>query len=1024
MYEARSKRTLLAVVFAFLAFGLFVVSRIVCLPTLLAHGLVIPVCPDGQLRQTTQLSCSSLRRGQEGFVELHSYGHFVTEARPHDVRQEELGRLSAKLTLLDAKGTATPLPAIDGWERAGKGIRAKVKLPDLPDGDYKVRADVEASVATETVEAPLALYAPAKVHVLTDRPLYEAGNEVKFRALVVRARDLAPLDGRPGRFVVTAPDGEVLLEERAAAGPWGVVAGSFPLDEGAMTGDWRVRWESGEAREEITFRVEPFTLPRFRLEAATARPFYGRGDRPTITGRVVYASGAPVAGAQLTTQWSFSGAWPPPTAWRDEGVLPKATKTDGSGGFELLLPAIPADLQGQARITARLSAVDPAGDRVEGVAVVLLSEDAIAVDAVPELEGGLVEGFNNRLFLRVTTADGRVLPLADVTVKRAWDASDKGVAAKADADGVVAVQLDPGPAVNVVVPPPPPRLPPRPKIIQRSSTEELLFGEEASLGDQLALDRLLGPLEPCARFSSGTEDAQVGLRVGRDGRMQTVAVEPTPLARCFARALDGRQLPGGRDRLYRVSIIARSEHLAGLSASLDGLPSVDERVQAALNEALQDARPCVPETTEGGGWPEMIDVRTEEGREELRVSFLPNPDGVAVSEGVKACVRGKLAGLKRAPPAGDEERGRAGRFFGYATIEVDPADRLTASRPQATTFLGYELEILAKAQGEALGRTKIRLTPGAIPNIRLRASPVLAKGGETIEIELLRGPNFQGELPEKLWLRHEKYEGIEAKLDRESRKLRFPLPAKADGFWTIDWNGARAVVWVRPAAELSVEVATEHPRYAPGQTAKLLVRTAAGGQGTRAAVGLFGVDESLSQLAPLPGPGELSRLRPKIPLRAPGFPGLDGEALVLGRIRGANAAAATVLRLGALPTPAELDVYVSSTGQTRLDPIEELTDRYWLVLAELHAQVRVWEEQAPPAEKMHPPKMSELWSKALAACEARNERVTDAFGRRLTLSKLPPDLLAFVDPRAVVVKGTRLPEDTENWAAWVAKEKP
>ncbi len=1024
MFEARSKRTLLAVVGVFLAFGLFIVSRIVCLPTLFAHGLVIPVCPDGALRQTTQLSCGALRRGQSGWVELHTFAHFVAEPRPHDVRQEEVGRLSATLSLVDAKGTVTPLAAIDGWTTSGKGLRASVQLPDVPDGDYRLRAEVEGSIAKETAEAPLALYAPAKVHVLTDRPLYEAGNDVKFRALVVRARDLAPLDGRPGRFVVTSPEGEVLLEERAAAGPWGVVAGSFPLDEGAATGDWRVRWESGDAREEITFRVEPFTLPRFRLEAATARPFYGRGDRPTVTGRVLYASGAPVAGAELTAQWTFSGGWPPPTSWRDEGGLPKQAKTDASGGFELTLPTVPADLQGQARITARLSAVDPAGDRVEGAAVVLLSEDAIAVDAVPELEGGLVEGFNNRLFLRIATADGRTLPLADVTVRRAWDASDKGVVAKADADGVAVVQIDPGPAVNVVVPPPPPRLPPRPKIIQRGETSELFFGDEPSLGDQLALDRQLASLEPCARFAEGADAADVGLRIARDGRVLAVPAADDPLSRCFARTLDGRQLPAGRDRFYRVSLTARSEHLARLASSIEGIPEVDARVQRALTDALLDARPCVPETTEGGSWPELLDVRTEAGRDEIRVAFLPNPDGVPVAEAVKACVRGKLSGLRRPVAGPDEERAPAGRFVGYATISVDPAERLTASRPQATTFLGYELEILAKAQGEALGRTKLRLTPGAIPMIRLRASPVLAKGGETVEIEVLRGPNFNGELPEKLWLRHEKFESIEAKLDREARKVRFPLPAQADGFWTADWNGARAIIWVRPAAELSVELATERPRYAPGETAKLLVRTAAGGQGRKAAVGLFGVDESLGQLAPLPGPGELARLRPKIPLRAPGFPGLDGEALLLGRIRGANAAAATVLRLGALPTPAELDVYVSSTGQTRLDPIEELTDRYWVVLSELHALVRVWEEQAPAGEKMRPAKMAELWRDALAACEARNDRVTDAFGRRLTLSNLPADLLGFVDPRAVVVKGTRLPEDTENWAAWVAKEKP
>jgi len=68
--------------------------------------------------------------------------------------------------------------------------------------------------------------------------------------------------------------------------------------------------------------------------------------------------------------------------------------------------------------------------------------------------------------------------------------------------------------------------------------------------------------------------------------------------------------------------------------------------------------------------------------------------------------------------------------------------------------------------------------------------------------------------------------------------------------------------------------------------------------------------------------------------------------------------------------------------------------------------------------------MAGLWKQALIACGKRGEPVTDAYGRKLRLGRLPADLLALTDPRAVVVVGTRLPEDVENWAAWVAKEKP
>ncbi|HSS02369.1 MAG TPA: hypothetical protein VLM79_35160, partial [Kofleriaceae bacterium] len=277
-------------------------------------------------------------------------------------------------------------------------------------------------------------------------------------------------------------------------------------------------------------------------------------------------------------------------------------------------------------------------------------------------------------------------------------------------------------------------------------------------------------------------------------------------------------------------------------------------------------------------------------------------------------------------------------------------------------------------------------------------------------------------LPDKLALDCLKHHAEEA-LDRE-RRSTLALPAEVEGWCTVTGGGAAARVYVRPRAELSVSVTPRRDRYAPGERAELAIQTTIGGTGGKAAVGLFGVDDSLGQLVPLPGADALARLRPRVEVSSPAFGVLDGQALVLGRIRGANAAAATVLRVSSTPAPPELDAVVSGRAASAFDPIAELTDRFYLVLAELHAQTRAWEAKAPPAEKMAPETMAKLWRAALAACAARGQRVDDAYGRTMRLSRLPSDLLALTDPREVVVVATRLPEDVENWPAWVAKERP
>jgi hypothetical protein len=231
-------------------------------------------------------------------------------------------------------------------------------------------------------------------------------------------------------------------------------------------------------------------------------------------------------------------------------------------------------------------------------------------------------------------------------------------------------------------------------------------------------------------------------------------------------------------------------------------------------------------------------------------------------------------------------------------------------------------------------------------------------------------------------------------------------------------------LFVQPKAQLTVKVKPDKERYAPGALAHLDVETKVGTAGGPAGVGLFGVDNSLAQLVPLPGSDELSGLRPQVSGSA--FAGIDAQALTMGRVRGANAAAATLLKASFLHSAVAVETPVTVTGQTFFDPIEGLTDHFYTVLSELHRLTRDWEATAPADEKMSPQKMAQLWGKALDAVEAGKDKdaAHDAWGRRLRLHRLPNDLLTLTEPRQVVVVGTRLPEDVENWTAYVMKERP
>jgi hypothetical protein len=1024
--------------------SLAIISSQVCLSAWLFQGVRVDQCPDGRFRQTVGMQVDGLARERTGFVRLWALAHGVGEGDGGRL-QARLSPSEAQLVLLDSAGKETPLKPEKAWARDDQGeLSTELKLPALPDGDYRLRARITTRLGTDTVEAALPLYAPARVHVLTDRPLYEPGHRVQFRAVALRAKGLSPLDGRPGVWSVVDPEGEVVLEERAPAGPWGVVSGAFPLDRGAPTGTWTVRWVSGGTRGETSFRVEPFSLPRFRVEASSPQAFWRAGDSPVVEGQVLYSSGAPVAGAQVSIDWNHSGAWPPPTEWFGGGGLPVQAKSDGAGRFRVSLPRVPQDLRGQVTLYGSLTAVDPAGDAVRGSVSLLLSEDALAASAVTELESGLVENYSNRVYLRATTADGQALPGAELTVKRAWDPKDPGLKTVADEDGVAALQLDPGVAVNVVVPAMPVRRKPLPNPVELLSSSDLLSrDEEAGLEDQVAVEKWLPAFFPCTRFvtpNTGDSEQQLAVRVSASGAVEDVVGGSGRLAACLADAARTRTLPPGRERMLRLTLRLVDPQLPMLEIDLRSANDsvVDSRLYAVLEEAARDARPCLPaKLSQVSDVPATLRWRIRADRKDVEVGWVPatKQEGVPMLPStVLSCLQARFSRLElRAHASGDmeaseEEETEAPRRYedemGVSILTAQPAaGEQGEARAQDTTRLGFELMVSARVEGKDAGSTKLFLPPTQLPTQRLRATPALARAGDEVRVELLRGPGFSGSLPEKLWM-NAGADRLESKVDPKARVASFRLPDQFEGWAQVEWDGAIARVYVAPRAQLSVEVAPEKPSYAPGEVARLLLRTRVDGKEGPAAVGLFGVDEGLAQLASLPGPGVLGSLRPAPELISSAFGVLDGQALSMGRIRGANAVAATLLRVSSAPTVEEADPALSLTAQGAFEPQVELTDPFYRVLAELTTQVRTWEEKAPEGETLSPEGMAKLWEQALVACEKRGEPVTDAFGRRLKLSRLPPELLALTDPRMVVVGGTRLSEDVENWGQWVAREAP
>lgn len=1010
---------LVPIIAAFALLAYFLMPSRYCDSAYDKYGLKLPVCPDGSIRQVVTVEGQKLKRSGNGQVQVSVQARYTTD-KADEALNVDVTNFSVELFLVDDTKKETKLNIKGEWKAKELYKVADVLLPQVHDGDYLLRTKVTSKIGTETVDMKLALYSPAKIHLLTDRPLYEPGNQVQFRALVVRATDLSPIDNRSGVWVVRNPSGEVLLEEKAPAQEWGVVSGDFPLSEDAEEGSWTVSWRSGGDESQTSFTVKPFVLPRFRVETTSEKSYYQAGDLPVLSGSVVYASGAPVAKATLEISWSAAGDWPPPNEWIAGGELPKEAKTGVDGRFSLKLPVVPQDLRGRVTLAARISAVDPAGDRVQASASVLLSEDAIMVSAVTEFEDNLVENSNNRVYLRVTSPTGTPITNAKINVKRAWAPGDKGIDAELDSDGVTRIQFDPGRPINVVIPPMPVRqsLGAAPGAATLSGLRDYVSDQQAGLSDMIAAESWLAGIQSCSLWvESGAQNANLSFRVAQNGNISSLITSSTPLDECVAAIVRKKKMPIGKDRLYAAAFTVRSSELPTLTPSVSSSLRTPSGLDDLAKKAALGARNCLSKSY-SGPVPWTLFWRTSAGSKQVALSWMKDTGNTnTMPAGLDRCILSGFAAQSLPSEQVDNSMG----LVRYNLRQ--PRSAAESLKPQPTILQGYELRVSATLGTEQLGATTLRMRPGTVPNLRLRATPVLAQAGAVVDLAFFRGPDYEGDLPLMIQSNHEgAYDNIELK--KKAKGAKYQLPDDAKGWYEFTAGGARALVFVRSEDELSLELSAGEETYKPGQMANISIQTKIAGKGAKSAVGLFGVDNSLSQIATLRGPGDLGSVRPEVTMQRKAFDSLDGQALSLGRIRGVHAAEATILRVQSVPPPGAMDTVLYVSAETQFAPISELTDLFYIALAELHLQTRAWESSAAKGTTMTPKQMAILWDQAIEACEKKGHSVVDPYGRPMRLHWLPSDLLALVDPAQVVADATRLAEDVENWQQWVMKEQP
>jgi hypothetical protein len=338
--------------------------------------------------------------------------------------------------------------------RTGAGGLADVQfeVPNVEAGQYTLEVVTRSALGEEKIEKQVRVTADAKVLLVSDKPIYQPGQLIHLRALVLRPFDMQPVDNKEILFEVEDPKGNKVFKRTFKTSAYGVASVDFQLADEVNMGDYHVRAMLGEpgasatgVRAEKTVQVKRYVLPKFKVEVKADKTYYLPKETVKIDLQSDYFLGKPVSAAKVeVTASTFDVAFHKFHTWKGE------TDANGHAKLEIRLPDhfVGQPLQkGDALVKLDVKVLDSADHSEAVVKTYPVSDQPVRISLIAE-GGKIVPDMENRIFVAATYPDGSPAPNTEIKL---WHEKINAPALPA-----------PGPGFRGGAPIPPPKGGPRP----------------------------------------------------------------------------------------------------------------------------------------------------------------------------------------------------------------------------------------------------------------------------------------------------------------------------------------------------------------------------------------------------------------------------------------------------------------------------------------------------------------------------------------------------------------------------------
>jgi predicted transcriptional regulator len=300
-------------------------------------------------------------------------------------------------------GDEDPRRLFSGRTNSGGTVDASFFIPDVASDEAKLVIIAESEIGRDVVERHVTIGRSNQILLVTDKPLYQPGQLIHLRALVLRRPDRAAAAGLPLTLEIEDPRGNKVFKVTQTTSKFGIASADFQLADEINMGPYHVRALIGDDVSEKTVTVERYVLPKFEVEVTTDRTYYLPGQKLQGDIQVDYFFGKPVSGGRVEV-----GLAKFDIGFDEFARITGTTDDEGHFRFDTVLPDYfvgqPLE-EGKALIKLEVRITDQANHEESKTITRTVAAHPISVVIIPE-SGDLVPGVENIVYVLTAYPDG------------------------------------------------------------------------------------------------------------------------------------------------------------------------------------------------------------------------------------------------------------------------------------------------------------------------------------------------------------------------------------------------------------------------------------------------------------------------------------------------------------------------------------------------------------------------------------------------------------------------------------------